>query len=125
MSDRDEYVQDLFDMIDGEPDEGIGPILEPIRQYLCDLSVTVITMYRGHAGGPVDAEMFTMVVEGELTAAQRDAWRKDHFCDEYFEGDEDDCSNMFFRFIKLHSGCWSETVDGNCPMVNVAGPEEN
>lgn len=113
MSGKFDYAQDLADLIDGEPEDGIGEILEPIRQYLCDLKVTVITMYRGH-----DAEMFTQVVEGELTAAQRDAWRKAHSCDDHFEGDEDDYNNMFFRILMLRP-----EILGTCDLMNVDAPE--
>ncbi len=57
--------------------------------------VTVITMYRAH-----DAEMFTQVVEGSLTDAQRQEWRDAHDCDG--EAAEDAFSdelpnNLFFR----------------------------
>lgn len=108
------YAQDLFDLIDGDTEDGLGAILEPIRQHLCNLVVTVITMYRAH-----DAEMFTQVIEGELTAEQRDEWRKVHFCDQHSGKDEDDwdgINNMFFRVIRVRA---PET--GTATMVNVDG----
>ena len=116
MPGKNDYSQDLSDMIDGDPEDGIGPMLEPIRQYLCDLTVTVITMYRGH-----DAEMFTQVVEGEMTAEQMDEWRKAHFCDQHGDVDEDDdYNNMFFRIIPLHSQA-TEVTD----LLNVDGEEDS
>ena len=71
---------------------------------------TVITMYRAH-----DAEMFTHVVKGELTAAERAEWRKRFDCD----NEEDEPNNMFFRTLKpLQTG---EMADLFC----VDGEEEN
>lgn len=76
--------------------------------------ITIITMYRGH-----DAEMFVHAVKGTLTAEQRDAWRKAHYCDDHFEGrfegDEDDMNNMFFRTLTLDEvgePCTILTADG-------------
>jgi hypothetical protein len=72
--------------------------------------VTVITMYRG-----VDAEFFVQVVNGSLSAAQRDEWRKAHLCDDHYPEDEDDQNSMFFRELlvkdkgKLHD---LDNVDG-------------
>ena len=60
--------------------------------------ITVISMYRGH-----DAEQFVQIVEGELNEEQRAAWRKAHFCDEFYKGEDfswgdgEDMNNMFFR----------------------------
>ena len=59
------------------------------------MKVTVITMYRAR-----DAEMFTQVVEGELTDEQKEEWRKAHKCDEHDPDPEDDGdtpNNMFFE----------------------------
>lgn len=76
------------------------------------MKVTVITMYRSH-----DAELFTQVVEGELTAEQMDAWRQAHSCDEYdpLERDEDP-SNMFFRVLDVLPN------EGTADLLNVDGP---
>ena len=62
------------------------------------MKVTIITMYRAR-----DAEMFTQVVEGELTDEQKDKWRNTHECDEHDPDPVDgDCpNNMFFRVLEV------------------------
>lgn len=78
------------------------------------MKVTVITMYRAD-----DAEIFTHVVEGELTAEQKKAWRKAHSCDEFAEQDEvlllDFPNNMFFRVLDVSSS------QEPCGLLNVDG----
>ena len=61
------------------------------------MRVTVITMYRSN-----DAELFTQVVEGELTDEQKEEWRKAHRCDEHDLEPDDDCpNNLFFRVLDV------------------------
>jgi hypothetical protein len=79
---------------------------------------TVITMYRSD-----DAEMFTHVVKGVLTNAERAEWRKRFDCDGYSNNEEP--NNMFFRTLKpLQSGEMADLfcVDGEeeKPMGNVS-----
>lgn len=107
------YAQDLFDLIDGDTEDGLGAILEPIRQHLLNMVVTVVTMYRGQ-----DAETFVQVVEGELDEDQRDAWRKAHFCDQHchVSEDHDNYNNMFFRVMRVRA-----PEAGTATMVNVDG----
>jgi hypothetical protein len=72
---------------------------------------TVITMYRAS-----DAEMFTHVVKGELTDAERAEWRKRFDCDGFnSDNEEEEPNNMFFRTLKpLQSGEMADLfcVDG-------------
>lgn len=96
---KDDHVKALEGLIDGALDDALGETLEPIRQYLDELKVTIITMYQGR-----DAETFVAAVDGELTEDQQTAWRKEYFCDEFFdneENDPDDINNMFFRVVKV------------------------
>ncbi len=53
--------------------------------------ITIITMYRGR-----DAETFVHAVIGRMTAKEKRAWRKEHECDSFYKGDEDDRNSMFF-----------------------------
>ena len=77
--------------------------------------VTVITMYRN------DGEMFTQVVEGTLTEAQRREWRDAHDCDlpedeDNDDGDYDDINNLFFREVPVlpNTGTYDlRNVDGD------------
>jgi len=115
-----DLVEMLSGLIDGNTQDGLGAALEPVRQYLSDLRVTVITMYRG------DTEMFTQVVEGLLVESQRAAWRKAHLCDEYFprDSDEDDCNNMFFCVLKVRPNGGIDdllNVDGGDSYSTVEG----
>ena len=77
------------------------------------MKVTVITMYRAR-----DAEMFTQVVEGELTDEQKEEWRKAHKCDEHDPDPEDDGdtpNNMFFRVLEVLPN------EGTASLLNVDG----
>jgi len=104
---KDDHVKALEGLIDGARlmhwDLSIVPLgetLEPIRQYLDELKVTIITMYQGR-----DAETFVQAVDGELTDEQKSEWRKEYFCDEFddMEDKEDDfdVNNMLFRVVKV------------------------
>ena len=97
---KDDHVKALEGLIDGALDDALGETLEPIRQYLNELKVTIITMYQGR-----DAETFVQAVDGELTDEQKSEWRKEYFCDEFddMEDKEDDydVNNMFFRVVEV------------------------
>lgn len=80
--------------------------------------VTVITMYRAS-----DAEMFVHVVDGQLTAEQREAWRKGHLCDDFCPEEEEDdgcVNNMCFREIKAEDFA---KPDVPCGLLNWDGEE--
>lgn len=99
---KNNHVKALEGLIDGALDDALGEMLEPIRQYIDGLKVTIITMYQGR-----DAETFVQAVDGELTDKQKSEWRKEYFCDEFDDMDDKeddfDVNNMFFRVVKVLS----------------------
>lgn len=94
---KDDHVKALEGLIDGALDDALGETLEPIRQYIDELKVTIITMYQG-----CDAETFVAAVDGELTDEQKTEWRREYLCDEFDDSiSDDDVNNMFFRLVKV------------------------